>query len=58
MLAAVGSLLDTGVAAGVLRADVPAADVITSLSGVTLAATERAQAGRLLDLLVDALKPR
>src|SRR4029079_15358378 len=36
---------------------VPAADVLTSLSGVTLAATEREQAGRLLDLLVDGLVP-
>jgi AcrR family transcriptional regulator len=55
LLTAVGSLLDAGIAAGVLRADVPAADVLTSLSGVTLAATEREQAGRLLDLLVDGL---
>ena len=55
LLTAVGSLLDAGITAGVLRADVPAADVLTSLSGVTLAATEREQAGRLLDLLVDGL---
>ena len=58
LLAAVGLLLDGGTSAGLLRADVPAADVLTSLSGVTLAATERDQAGRLLDLLVDGLRPR
>jgi AcrR family transcriptional regulator len=58
LLEAVGSLLAAGVAAGVLRADVQAADVLASLSGVTLAAAERAQAGRLLDLLLDALRPR
>jgi AcrR family transcriptional regulator len=58
MLTAVGLLLDAGTAAGVLRPDVPAADVLTSLSGVTLAAAERDQAGRLLDLLVDALRSR
>jgi AcrR family transcriptional regulator len=58
MLAAVGSLLDAGIAAGTLRADVQAADVLASLSGVTLAAAGRDQAGRLLDLLLDALRPR
>jgi AcrR family transcriptional regulator len=58
MLAAVGSLLDAGIAAGTLRADVLAVDVLASLSGVTLAAAERDQAGRLLDLLLDALRPR
>ena len=58
MLTAVGSLLDAGTAAGVLRADVSPPDVLTSLSGVTLVATEREQAGRLLDLLLDALRTR
>ena len=58
LLEAVGSLLAAGAAAGVLRADVDPADVLAALSGVTLAAAERAQAGRLLDLLLAALTPR
>jgi AcrR family transcriptional regulator len=58
LLEAVGSLLAAGAAAGVLRADVDPADVLAALSGVTLATAERAQAGRLLDLLLAALTPR
>jgi AcrR family transcriptional regulator len=58
MLAAVESLLAAGVAAGTLRPDVVAPDVLAGLSGVTLAAGERDQAGRLLDLLADALRAR
>lgn len=47
-----------GTAQGVIREDVPAADILTTLAGVTLAAGtahQRAQAERLLDLLMDAL---
>jgi AcrR family transcriptional regulator len=58
MTSAVASLLEAGVAAGTLRADVTPADVLAGLSGVTLAAGEREQAGRLLDLLSDALTAR
>ncbi|HEY6747399.1 MAG TPA: helix-turn-helix domain-containing protein [Mycobacteriales bacterium] len=58
MLAAVGSLLAAGTAAGAVRPDVAAADVLAALSGVTLAASGREQAGRLLDLLADALRAR
>jgi len=58
MLTAVGSLLAAGIAAGTLRPDVAAPDVLAGLSGVTLAAGERDQAGRLLDLLADALRAR
>lgn len=61
LLAALGELLAAGAAAGVLRADVAAADVLASLSGVSLVAGEpdqRAQAGRLLDLLMDGLRHR
>jgi AcrR family transcriptional regulator len=58
MLTAVESLLAAGVAAGTLRPDVLAPDVLAGLSGVTLAAGERDQAGRLLDLLADALRAR
>jgi AcrR family transcriptional regulator len=58
MLTAVESLLAAGTAAGTLRPDVAAPDVLAGLSGVTLAAGEREQAGRLLDLLADALRAR
>ncbi|GIF68984.1 TetR family transcriptional regulator [Asanoa ishikariensis] len=50
--------LAAGGADGSLRTDVPADDVLISLSGIALAAgapDQRAQAGRLLDLLMDAL---
>ena len=60
LAAAVAVLLEAGSAAGVLRADVAAGDVLTMLSGVSLAAGEpsaREQAGRLLDLLMDGLRP-
>ncbi|CAJ62492.1 MULTISPECIES: TetR/AcrR family transcriptional regulator [Frankia] len=61
MVAAVTSLLAAGDAAGTVRADVDPVDVLTGLAGVTLAAGEpaqRAQAGRLLDLFMDGLRPR
>ncbi|MFI7605012.1 TetR/AcrR family transcriptional regulator [Micromonospora sp. NPDC049366] len=59
LLAALGLLLEAGAQAGSVRADVTAADVLASLSGVSLAAGEpaqRDQAGRLLDLLMDGLR--
>jgi AcrR family transcriptional regulator len=52
MVTAIGQLLE----AGALRADVPPADVLTALSGITLAVTDPEQAGRLLDLLMDGLR--
>jgi len=58
---AVSLLLAAGAEAGELRSDVPPGDVLTGLSGVTLAAGEpdrRDQAGRLLDLLIDGLRRR
>ena len=58
---AIGALLAAGDAAGLLRGDVLPADVLASLSGISLIAGEPAQtgqAGRLLDLLMDALRPR
>ena len=58
---AIGALLRAGADAGMLRGDVATADVLASLSGVSLAAGEpaqREQAGRLLDLLMDALRYR
>lgn len=57
----IGGLLDAGVAAGTLRDDVDADDVLASLTGILLAAgapDQRAQAGRMLDLLVDGLRAR
>jgi AcrR family transcriptional regulator len=61
MLVAVDMLLEAGAATSGLRDDVDPADVLASLSGVSLAAgtpEQRVQAGRLLDLLVDGLRYR
>jgi AcrR family transcriptional regulator len=61
LLTAIATLLKAGNEAGTLRADVPPGDALTSLSGVALAAgapDQRDQAGRLLDLLMDALRYR
>ena len=58
---AITSLLQAGAAAGALRADIEPGDVLASLSGISLAAGEpaqRAQARRLLDLLMDGLRYR
>ena len=59
LLAAIGTLLRAGAADGSLRGDVAPADVMASLSGVSLVAgapEQRDQAGRLLDLLLDGLR--
>jgi hypothetical protein len=59
MLTALAQLLAAGAGAGSLRADVDPADVLAGLSGVSLVAgdpAQRAQAGRLLDLLMDGLR--
>ena len=61
MVGALASLLEAGAAAGTIRADVAADDVLTTLSGVTLAAGDpdkRKQAGRILDLVMDGLRAR
>jgi AcrR family transcriptional regulator len=61
LTAAITTLLTAGVEAGTVRADVRPGDVLAGLSGVSLAAGEpaqRDQAGRLLDLLMDGLRPR
>jgi AcrR family transcriptional regulator len=58
---AITTLLEAGAAAGTVRSDVDPGDVLVGLSGVSLAAGESAQrdqAGRLLDLLMDGLRPR
>jgi AcrR family transcriptional regulator len=59
LLGAMGTLLEAGAADARLRGDVAPADVIASLSGVSLVAgapEQRDQAGRLLDLLLDGLR--
>jgi AcrR family transcriptional regulator len=61
MTSAIGKLLAAGAAAGTVRRDVAPDDVLISLSGVTLATADsgrRDQAGRVLDLLMDGLRPR
>ncbi|MEV1009560.1 helix-turn-helix domain-containing protein [Streptomyces sp. NPDC049881] len=57
---AVSALLGAGAAAGTVRDDVDPVDVLTAVSGVGLATGPdgRATAGRLLDLLMDGLRPR
>jgi len=59
LLAAIGTLLKAGAADATLRGDVTPADVMASLSGVSLVAgapDQRDQADRLLDLLLDGLR--
>ncbi|CAA9210207.1 MAG: Transcriptional regulator, AcrR family [uncultured Arthrobacter sp.] len=59
--AAIQELLDAAVAREGARSDIPADDILISLAGIALAAggsSQRAQAGRLMDLLVDALYSR
>lgn len=59
LLAAVGALMKSGAADGTLRTDVNPADLLASMTGVSLAVgdpAQRAKAGRLLDLLVDGLR--
>jgi AcrR family transcriptional regulator len=61
MTVAIATLLKAGAAAGTVRSDVAPEDVLASVSGVSLAAgdpTQRDQAGRLLDLLMDGLRYR
>ncbi len=61
MAAAISTLLDAGAAAGTVRADVRAEDVLVTLSGLSLTAgdpEQRDQASRMLDLLMDGLRYR
>jgi AcrR family transcriptional regulator len=61
LLDAITALIDAAVAADGVRSDVDPADVLTALSGVSLAAgapEQREQAGRLLDLIMDGLRYR
>jgi AcrR family transcriptional regulator len=59
LLAAFAALVQAGVADGTIRSDLHPADLLASMSGVSLAAgdpAQREQAGRLLDLLMDGLR--
>jgi hypothetical protein len=53
---ALGAMLAAGSAAGLLRADVPAEDVVASLAGILSAASSSEQVDRLIDLLADGLR--
>lgn len=60
LLQAITTILDAGSAAGDLRADVSAEDIAASLLGIFGVAgkpEQRAQANRLLNLLMDGLRP-
>ena len=58
---ALAALLKAGAADGSVRPDADALDVMMALGGIALIAgeaTQREQAARLLDLLMDGLRPR
>ncbi|MEW9553841.1 TetR/AcrR family transcriptional regulator [Nonomuraea sp. NPDC050783] len=60
LLVAITTILDAGREAGDLRSDVTAEDIAASLVGIFTVAPRRehdAMAGRLLDLLMDGLRP-
>ena len=60
LLAAITEMLDAGRAAGDLRADVTAEDIAASLIGIFTVAhppEHQAQAARLLNILMDGLRP-
>lgn len=59
LTAAIKGLLNAGAAAGTVRGDVSAEDVLASLTGIFLASGaphQREQAERMLNLLMDALR--
>ncbi|WP_434445105.1 TetR/AcrR family transcriptional regulator [Lentzea sp. E54] len=60
LLGAITTILDAGHAAGDLRSDVTAEDIAAALIGIFTVAPrpeQEAQAGRLLNLLIDGLRP-
>jgi len=60
LLTAIGTMLDAGRASGDLRPDVTADDIAAALIGIFTVAPrpqQEAKAGRLLDLLMDGLRP-
>jgi AcrR family transcriptional regulator len=61
LLAAITMILDAGRAAGDIRSDANAEDIAASLMGIFTVAggvEQQAQSKRLLDLLMDGLRPR
>jgi AcrR family transcriptional regulator len=59
LISAFAALMKAGAADGTLRSDLDPADLLASMSGVSLAVGDparREQAGRLLDLLMDGLR--
>jgi AcrR family transcriptional regulator len=61
LLAAITTILDAGSEAGDIRADANAEDIAASLTGILTVAgapAQQSQASRLLDLLMDGLRPR
>jgi AcrR family transcriptional regulator len=58
LLAAITSILDAGRKAGDIRSDANAEDVSASLIGIFSVASALPQLKRLLDLLMDGLRPR
>lgn len=61
LLEAITTILQAGAAAGDIRGDISAEDIAASLTGIlTVAgsAAQRSQSQRLLNLLMDGLKPR
>ena len=61
VIAAARRILDVGIAAGTLRDDVQAEDVVASMIGVFLAnpaSAQSEQAGRMLDLLLEGVRVR
>ncbi|WP_194908730.1 TetR/AcrR family transcriptional regulator [Catenulispora rubra] len=61
LLSAVAAILDAGIAAGEIRADTSAEDVSAAVLGILAVSAERgkaAQAQRLLDVLMDGLRPQ
>ncbi|MEU6564705.1 TetR/AcrR family transcriptional regulator [Nocardia nova] len=55
--AAIADIIAAGTSAGLLRSDVRAQDVTAAMAGATLAGIDREQIDRLLDLLIDGLRP-
>ncbi|WP_399894533.1 TetR/AcrR family transcriptional regulator [Streptomyces sp. BBFR51] len=58
--AALSSLMDAGVAAGEIRSDIRPTDMFAALAGIALTSAhpeQREQAERLLDLVLDGLRP-
>lgn len=59
LLAAIASIIEAGSVAGELRSDISAEDIAVSLIGTfTVTNRQSRQTGRLLDLLLDGLRPQ